>query len=263
LEPLRSLVEDKATVPGKKDEESGKINALQGIQEICDKMASHRPSLQFTLYCPFHSELVDNWHIQVTFSPQDEPLVLSDDNATSTEETDDGVIVWDPVQSPISANNDASDIHVPSTQGQVCAQDGDKESPQTPSFQTNSRLGILGIDYIEHKVQPDDTLQGICLLYNVELFRLKQANLLSGENESLLLAPHKVLAIPKSEGFYSRVQETESKDYKLSELRKQFPKLSKKEATAYLELADWVLDDAVATAREDIQWEKEAKDDLF
>ena len=46
-------------------------------------------------------------------------------------------------------------------------------------------------------------------------------------------------------------------------LKNRFPKLSTKEATAYLELADWVLDEAVATAREDIAWEKEAKNDFF
>lgn len=177
----------------------------------------------------------------------------SQNNGDDTEDAGDSAIV--------PTTTESQDI--PGTQADASDTLVETNNVKTATFQRNAGLGVLGTDYIEHQVRLNDTLQGICLTYNISAVRLRQANLLSGDNESLLLAPHKILAIPISEGFYSRIQETDSEDYKLNVLRKQFPKLSKKEATAYLELADWVLDEALATAREDIAWEKETKNDIF
>jgi LysM repeat protein len=146
-----------------------------------------------------------------------------------------------------------------------------------------SGKGVLGVDYVEHVILPTDTLQGICLAYKINSTRLRQANHFSGN--SLLLAPKK-LVIPLSKkalrsGFI-RVQDTDAKEYKLHALLAEFPELSMHEAKAYvyeactvvgscdcpsrshlcvlyryLELSDWVLKDAVQSAKEDKEWERE------
>ncbi|GAX27031.1 hypothetical protein FisN_9Lh347 [Fistulifera solaris] len=132
-----------------------------------------------------------------------------------------------------------------------------------PGILGPSGKGILGVDYVEHVILPTDTLQGICLAYKINSTRLRQANHFSGH--SLLLAPKK-LVIPISQkalrsGFI-RVQDTDAKQYKLHALLAAYPDLSASEASAYLELADWVLEDALQTAKEDREWEKTEQDDL-
>ena len=343
LDPIRNLVEEqegtaegnkkKHPPPGRFQEQSAKTNALESLQTVCDKLCSHpmyKPlAMEFTLYCPFHNDLVSNWHIQLTYnstsssSTADEPQPNNDiidgqmhNNSTSNREQQGQMVstqVADTAAAAAAAaaadetttNNDSEvngvnhncqedtttingeDAHGGEGNNEISAVPPNNASqdptttPTAPQEQNpaesstkpasnncyypnrKSGLGVLGADYIEHCVQPNDTISGICLQYNISAVRLRQANLFSGEQESVLLAPHKLLAIPLSDGLYARVQETESEDYKLNSLRKQFPKLSKKEATAYLELSDWVLDDALASAREDLEWEKETKDDFF
>jgi hypothetical protein len=78
------------------------------------------------------------------------------------------------------------------------------------------------------------------------------------------LAPKK-LVIPISKtaqrsGFI-RAQDTDAKEYKLHALMAEYPDLSTTEAAAYLELADWVLKDAVRSAKEDKEWEHECADE--
>jgi len=121
-----------------------------------------------------------------------------------------------------------------------------------------SGKGILGVDYLEHVILPTDTLQGICLAYKISSTRLKQANHFSGS--SLLLAPKK-LVIPISKqalrsGFI-RVQDTDAKEYKLYSFLAEYRELSMTEARAYLELADWNLKEALRSAKEDNEWERE------
>lgn len=143
-----------------------------------------------------------------------------------------------------------------------------------------SGKGVLGVDYVEHVVLPSDTLQGICIAYKISPTRLRQANCFSG---GLPLAPKK-LVIPISKkamrsGFL-RVQDTDAKEFKLHAFLAEFPDLSSAEARAYvtwraavsrlalftfltfyynsyLELADWVLKDAVHSAKEDNEWEED------
>ncbi len=96
-----------------------------------------------------------------------------------------------------------------------------------------SGKGVLGVDYVEHVVMPTDTLQGICLAYKVSSTKLRQANHFSGN--SLTLAPKKLI-IPLSKkalrSGYIRVQDTDSKEYKMAAFQAQFPKLSLTEAKA-------------------------------
>mmetsp|Transcript_27015 Transcript_27015/g.41505 ORF Transcript_27015/g.41505 Transcript_27015/m.41505 type:complete len:423 (+) Transcript_27015:175-1443(+) len=127
-----------------------------------------------------------------------------------------------------------------------------------------SGLGVLGVDYVEHVVLPTDTLQGICIAYKVSASSLRRANHFTGH--SLHSAPKKLL-IPLSKqalrtGFI-RVQDTDSKEYKLHYFQAEFPDINMAEAKGYLELADWELHDAMASAREDREWEKEECVDDF
>eukprot|EP00934_Nitzschia_sp_Nitz4_P005445 Nitzschia sp. Nitz4//scaffold96_size78090//64844//66125//NITZ4_005504-RA/size78090-snap-gene-0.47-mRNA-1//1//CDS//3329560603//5435//frame0 len=121
-----------------------------------------------------------------------------------------------------------------------------------------SGKGVLGVDYVEHIVLSTDTLQGVCLAYKVSASHLRRANHFSGN--SLHSAPKKLL-IPLSKqalrtGFI-RVQDTDTKEYKLGYFQAEFPDISATEAKAYLELADWELKDALQSAKEDREWEKE------
>lgn len=121
-----------------------------------------------------------------------------------------------------------------------------------------SGKGVLGVDYVEHIVLPTDTLQGVCLAYKVSASSLRRANHFSGN--SLHCAPKKLL-IPLSKqalrtGFI-RVQDTDTKEYKLSYFQAEYPDINGTEARAYLELADWDLNEALQSAKEDREWEKE------
>ena len=115
--------------------------------------------------------------------------------------------------------------------------------------------GVLGVDYVEHVVLPTDTLQGICIAYKVSATHLRRANHFTGNLHS---APKK-LVIPLSKqalrtGFI-RVQDTDTKEYKLHSFLAEFPDINPTEAKAYLELADWDLHDALQSAKEDREWE--------
>jgi len=53
------------------------------------------------------------------------------------------------------------------------------------------------------------------------------------------------------------VQDTDTKEYKLSYFQAEYPDINPTEARAYLELSDWELKDALQSAKEDREWEKE------
>jgi LysM repeat protein len=96
-----------------------------------------------------------------------------------------------------------------------------------------SGKGVLGVDYVEHIVLPTDTLQGVCLAYKVSASNLRRANHFSGN--SLHSAPKKLL-IPLSKqalrtGFI-RVQDTDTKEYKLSYFQAEYPDINGTEARA-------------------------------
>ncbi|KAL3942441.1 MAG: hypothetical protein SGBAC_003364 [Bacillariaceae sp.] len=127
-----------------------------------------------------------------------------------------------------------------------------------------SGKGVLGVDYVEHVVLPTDTLQGICIAYKVSVANLRRANHFSGQLHS---APKKLL-IPLSKQAlrtgYIRVQDTDTKEYKLSFFEAEYPDSTQTEARAYLELADWNLKEALKSMNEDREWQKDdmSPDDL-
>jgi len=115
---------------------------------------------------------------------------------------------------------------------------------------------LLGVDYVEHIILPGDTLQGICLAYKISATRLRQANQFSGN--SLSLAPKKLI-IPLSKkalrtGFV-KVQDKASREYKVHAFLAEMPNLNLAAAEGYLELSDWVVENAIQSAREDGEWE--------
>ena len=60
---------------------------------------------------------------------------------------------------------------------------------------------------------------------------------------------------------FIRVQDTDTKEYKLSFFQAECPDISPTEAKAYLELADWDLNDALKSLKEDREWQKEEASD--
>lgn len=96
-----------------------------------------------------------------------------------------------------------------------------------------SGKGVLGVDYVEHIILPTDTLQGICIAYKVSASNLRRANHFTGH--SLHSAPKKLL-IPLSKqalraGFI-RIQDTDTKEYKLHYFQAEYPDMSPTEAKA-------------------------------
>ena len=256
LGPLRSLAENLRVdgTPNKAGgyrEQNAKTKALECFQEICDKLTNNHPALEFTLYCPFHSSLVSNWHIQVTVTdmqghgtaPSSEVAETSEmttpiSNQVSESAAEDENSVDTSVQNTVTATVTTTrqeetpppPLGATTSSQQEAGADG-SEDAMTNQFCSSAGKGVLGVDYIEHTVLSTDTFKGLCLTYGISATRLRQANLLSGDIESLSLAP-KVLAIPISGGFYARVQDTDSKDLKLYAVKKEFPRLGNKEAKA-------------------------------
>jgi len=115
-----------------------------------------------------------------------------------------------------------------------------------------------GVDYIEHIVLSSDTLQGICLSYKVSPTKVRQVNKFSGS--TLLLAPQKLIIPINSKEFLLdtkkiRLQDRNSKEFKIHAIINAFPSMNTSEASAYLDMSDGVLDDALNSAREDHEWE--------
>jgi hypothetical protein len=115
-----------------------------------------------------------------------------------------------------------------------------------------------------HEIQSEDTLEGICLRYNLTPTELRQANGgFTGAN--LGMAPN-LLQIPKTKDNGREgppPQEYTSPhvvavsaielppQQKTSQLLRSCPKLSESEAKCYLEMNDWNVNDAFLNARED------------
>lgn len=141
-----------------------------------------------------------------------------------------------------------------------------------------------GEPYLNHVVLPTDTLQGLCLAYKISATRLRMENGFSGN--SLLLAPKK-LRIPtntsinnnnnnvggvsstgetsssssssstmniSNKGMMKRCQDQSSREYKLYAFVAEIEMMELVEAKAYLDLANWDLEEALRSAREDEGW---------
>jgi LysM repeat protein len=137
-----------------------------------------------------------------------------------------------------------------------------------------------GEPYLNHVVLPTDTLQGLCLAYKISATRLRMENGFSGN--SLQLAPKK-LRIPtvtsvnnktnndgggvsngetpsssainiNHKGMMIRCQDQSSREYKLYAFVAEIETMELVEAKAYLDLANWDLEEALRSAREDEGW---------
>ncbi|KAL3934785.1 MAG: hypothetical protein SGBAC_009568 [Bacillariaceae sp.] len=109
------------------------------------------------------------------------------------------------------------------------------------------------VAFIEHELQKTDTFAGICLRYKITPTELRQANGgFSGTN--LYLAPEP-LKIPNTKGRLQPVTAVpvgeESPARKMSRLMAAVRGMARSEAKCYLELNDWILENAIDNARED------------
>lgn len=108
--------------------------------------------------------------------------------------------------------------------------------------------------YLEHIVLPTDTLQGLCLAYKVSATQLRMENKFSGN--SLQMAPKKI-KIPMNgvtKGMMIKTQDKTSKEFKLYAFVAEIPTMELVEAKVYLDLSNWDLEEALRSAREDIDY---------
>lgn len=124
-------------------------------------------------------------------------------------------------------------------------------------------------DFLQHKVEPTDTLQGICLRYGITPVTLRQVNKFSGSN--LMLAPT-ILTIPLKRsaggklgggGGGGGVMSAERKKQSdinqfllaLRKFQSSETAISTKEALSYLEMNDGNVEMAIEDAKNDFGWE--------
>jgi len=171
---------------------------------------------------------------------------------------------------------------VVSLTGSYCGSSSLYRSP-SPSMLKNKFILIESNrePFLNHVVLPTDTLQGLCLAYKISATRLRMENGFSGN--SLQLAPKK-LRIPtnnsinnnnnnvggglsngetssssstnniNNKGMMIRCQDQSSREYKLYAFVAEIETMELVEAKAYLDLANWDLDEALREAREDEGW---------
>lgn len=110
-----------------------------------------------------------------------------------------------------------------------------------------------------HQVLRTDTIQGICLKYNVSPYQLRKRNHFTGDN--LFSAPE-VMVIPnhgRSDG--GVLKDADDKNVKVSKFLVAFSGslnsgISRKEAIAYLDMNDWDVSKAINDAKDDLSFEK-------
>ncbi|KAL3929436.1 MAG: hypothetical protein SGARI_004748 [Bacillariaceae sp.] len=132
------------------------------------------------------------------------------------------------------------------------SQNDDDDTPEPP---------VLGKDYVVHTVLDSDTFQGLLLRYKIKAIELRRVNQFSGTN--LSLAPSHLI-IPLNESSRSlqqiRLQDTDSREYKLQILLTEYPQLTATERKAYLEMNEWSVDAALQEVQNDLQWEEDEQD---
>lgn len=240
--------------------------SLKNTMGVMDSKSHHKYSLKTPHTSPSttrHSESISpEFAVDIIKDVIEQPTLDNDWEILSTDEKTSncsGVVVSSPrarsVRSITSLDQDSS----PQTTLPVPFKIQRTNSSSTIDSQDNvlgpSGKGILGVDYLEHVCLPTDTIQGICIAYKVSASQLRRANHFSGTLHS---APQKLL-IPLSKqalrtGFI-RVQDTDTKEYKLHYFQAEFSDISAVEAKVYLELADWELKDALKSAKGDREWE--------
>lgn len=109
-------------------------------------------------------------------------------------------------------------------------------------------------DVIEHTVMSEDTLQGICLKYNVSVRELRRINLFSGTN---IQVKHTLL-IPLKRGAVA-VTQVETREVLLQKFRNATGE-GIQEAKMYLDDHAWNLTNALAAWKIDEQWDENEDD---
>ncbi|KAL3914791.1 MAG: hypothetical protein SGARI_008336, partial [Bacillariaceae sp.] len=128
----------------------------------------------------------------------------------------------------------------------------DDDAPEPP---------VLGKDYVVHTVLGTDTFQGLLLRYKIKAIELRRVNQFSGTN--LSLAPcHLIIPLNESRSLAAiRLQDTDSKEYKLQILLTEYPQLTATERKAYLEMNEWNVDAALQEVQNDLKWEEEEEEE--
>lgn len=128
----------------------------------------------------------------------------------------------------------------------------ENERPQHPSLGIQNTAVADDPMVVEHTVMPDDTLQGICLRYNVSVTEVRRINLFSGSS----IQCKKSLLIPVRRGvsYNIMMQQYDSKEVVLQKFRNATGE-AVAEARIYLEEHSWDLDTSIAAWKTDENWE--------
>lgn len=129
-----------------------------------------------------------------------------------------------------------------------------------PATAIKSNTPAAGIRH--HEILPTDTFQGICLRYKVTPTELRRANKMLGNNLKLLGSNK--LVIPTNNRNENMNIRSPTKEEKITFLLSKVSriagnKLTYSEARAYLDMADWDIDRAIADVIEDFDWSSEQK----
>jgi hypothetical protein len=187
---------------------------------------------------------------------------------TAAAEQKEDIALEIPVAVPININSTSNDNTMYGSTS---------KSTSKSTTQKQQLLISENCDYLQHHVEPTDTLQGICLQYGVKPVTLRQANKFSGSN--LMFAPE-MLIIPLLRNVNVNAKmingdgnkEEGNKDDNLNSIQngkevqinqfilafrrhKASTMISRKEAVAYLDMNDWNLEMAIQDAKDDFGWE--------
>jgi len=116
------------------------------------------------------------------------------------------------------------------------------------------------LSYLEHKVDPSDSLYKISLHYGVSVEAIRKANRISAFNN--FIHHHPILRIPKQEGvFVPSAFPPVNESHQRQQLIKKFleavrSKATDFEAAYYLESSNWDLISAINLWRSEVEWEK-------
>ena len=189
-------------------------------QTVVEKPTADYSNLRQPLIVPKHMK----WHQDP--ATREWSLVEKDANKMTTST---------PISTPISTS--ALVEHVDTAIPVENMNDDKKDIQKIQNLNLNLKQNaVKGVDYLEHKVQPTDTFQGICLTYGITATKLRQTNMFSGTN--LKLAPSTLLIpIISKEGqeldvYHIRKHQFDSKEGKVRAFLSEFFPSSFRESEA-------------------------------
>lgn len=127
-----------------------------------------------------------------------------------------------------------------------------KDATQAPDEENNPNVVV-------HEILPEDTLEGICLKYNVTATEVRRVNMFSGNSIHF----KKTLIIPLCKGLSFSGKDNHSTEDALLHRFQSDTGESSIEARIYLEDNNWNLDTAVQAWKGDQHWQnKQNRDKL-